>query len=453
MSNTRTLESKTEFAQPSDEEIIRVVNEMLKQLAPDYSDKDAALEDYFSKLTRPLTEEVITSIRYTPKEGVSFNLIEMCMIATPKMFEDIVRLTPVELLDAAILKKREGNFESLLHEIFTLQTCENMAKGIVALLEKASQSAIDKVYGMRVDGATLLEAALIGRKKGICDEKAICALIRKPSDEVRNAVARTRTTLPGDFNHLELVVTAGHRNLHSKRVIDTFMCSLDQSTIHDLFLPKSLEHNSALEMSYLDVSGKALFALNSCSNRAAVDVLQYVNARTVREWYKCVRDVESDVLKGIANYNAVLFNEIIKKLLSVNFLPNLTSFTICHLSLENMRDLFIRFPTQSKEDLKVSQKFVATDQKIISATNQRLDDAFLAAQKEIQFLQASFLCLDEHCIRDLNLLVLNYLAPDGVIDRTIKPMIRAALFYPKMGVQEVKEQVPLADATFSTKPA
>ena len=85
-------------------------------------------------------------------------------------------------------------------------------------------------------------------------------------------------------------------------------------------------------------------------------ILQYIDAEVVKEWYECVK--ERNGLDNIAGINGILFNQIIKKLLSVNVLPDLTSFHVCHLNLENMRDLFIRFPEIRKEDLEVPKWFV-----------------------------------------------------------------------------------------------
>ena len=47
----------------------------------------------------------------------------------------------------------------MLHALFANQHNKGKTAGVVALLEKASQSTIDKIYGKKIEGQTLIEAA------------------------------------------------------------------------------------------------------------------------------------------------------------------------------------------------------------------------------------------------------------------------------------------------------
>jgi len=172
-----TVESKPEGVQPSDEDIIKFVHDNLRN--------NEILTNYFSKLSRPLTPNILCMQISEGPDVV--NLLGYAAITNTAVFAEIVKLATPEAIDAALLQELV-NTEGLvftLHAVLMHTTSESISQSVIAMLQKASQGVIDNLLPKMVGGVTTLLCAIM-----TMDEAVALELIKKSSCAALNSAAK-----------------------------------------------------------------------------------------------------------------------------------------------------------------------------------------------------------------------------------------------------------------------
>lgn len=224
MTISRTqVESKPDSLQPTDEEIIKFVN--------DNRDKFDILTNYFSKLSRPLTPAILCML--ISEDQKSTNLLGYAAIANATLFAAIVKLATPDAINAALLQEpadTEGFYCALYAILMSVTDESENCQSIIVVLQKASQEAIDFALPKIIAGFSTLLFAIMSVNEAVTLE-----LVKKSSPAALNAAAK----MIAGVNIL-------HAIIEGKRfaVASSLLPKLDRETMDLLMQTPDLQGNT-----------------------------------------------------------------------------------------------------------------------------------------------------------------------------------------------------------------
>lgn len=192
------------------------------------------LAEYFSELKRPLTTPILTlKISHT---GGTNNFLGHAAIFGVKYFKHIVRLATSEAIDAALVEDpADDNSMASLTATLLFQDATKR-EGVLELIEKASQQAIDVAILKPSQGANppalcvALNFSFVG-----ADDITAYTLINKASREALNMAAML---ICNGYNLFHIVIECKR----SYFIVNTFLSRLHPKTKNDLISMQN-EHN------------------------------------------------------------------------------------------------------------------------------------------------------------------------------------------------------------------
>lgn len=200
---------------PSDEEIIKFITDNI-------SNEDL-LTDYFLKLKKPLTPDILTLKFPVGDNGEVYNLLGYAGCNKTKYLKYIVQLATPEAIDSALLEDPANDVSGTALHAILIEQAKHKQEGIIELIQKASRETLSTVLVKQYQNLTPLFLGLQAAEENIA-----CELIKKANDDSINHVARLMSF---GFNILESFI---HLENCSQTTINTFLKRLRPETMNFL---------------------------------------------------------------------------------------------------------------------------------------------------------------------------------------------------------------------------